>query len=359
MKKRLLAFGNGSFDLNGRARDGSVYTRRGLVKWCNENNIEYCWLGKDRDENHDDLQKTINYADVIGKKKGPFEFEEPLPKGDFLLIEARTRIFGPYDIGYEQGKIINWYLKNTDIMIGVWDFDLNIQNIFGKNGKKGLYPWLENYMDRFVGLVPYEVTDEILNKHNLKNLKTLYWPMNHEIVLDPGNKSRLLLYSGSDYHRREKFAKFYGEVSNITNSEVAYSGVWKKKDSKEFLAQFPNLKHTGYVTLDNLRKEISNSYGVVQIVRKDYEAIGYHTERLQEVPFFGAVCLADGGIKNIEKFCLPDLIVNTTQETLEKLAFISRLLPRAYKELVIEQQRYLLNNHHTYQTGYELLKTYI
>lgn len=357
--KKLLAFGNGSFDLNGRARDGSVYTRRGLVRWCEENNIQYVWLGKNRDSEFDSLTSSIEFKDVIGKKKGPFEFEDDLPEGDFLLIEARTRIFGPYDIGYEQGKIIDWYLKNTDIKIGIWDFDLNIQNIFGKNGKKGLYPWINKYLDRFVGFVPYEITDKIKEKYNLKNLQTLYWPMNHELTLEAGPKEYDLLYSGSDYNRREAFAKFYGRISDSSDMVVKYSGVWKKKDSKEFLSQFPSLESVGYVTLDKLRSEIQKARAVIQIVRKDYEDIGYHTERLQEVPFFGTICLADGNINNIESFCPKELIVSTTEEALEKLRWIKSISPKQYREVNEMQREFLLVNHKIHSRGYELLKDYI
>lgn len=358
--KRLLVYGNGSFDLKGRSRDGSVYTRRGLIKWCNENSIQFVWLGKYKDEEIDDLIQTIEIADVIGDKKGPYELNDDLPKGDFLLVEGRTRVFGPFDAGYDQGKVLEWYCKNTNIKIGIWDFDLNIYNILGKKGKVGLYPWISEYLNRFVGFIPYELTETILSKHNLQEFKTMYWPINTE-TLKPIEKDREidLLYNGSDYNRRAKFKEFYGDISEQTDLIVKFSGVWKKKDSQEFLSQFPKLQHTGYVKLNELQDLIRNSLAVIQIVRKDYEPLGYHTERMQEVPFFGTVCLGDRQIKNIEKFCPEDLIVYTTSEAIEKLKWLKSLSYEEYSEVVEMQRKHLLNNHNTYVTGYKQLLEYI
>ena len=278
-KLKVGIFGDGCLGLKERIRDGVTIDRRGWMRELMRLGHDVTYFShrtSDPDFSVVNLFEPWKVGDIeFGKNVSPSSttgvdaiFEKiDWPKLDVLIIESRTRIFGPYGSIMLQYMFLKHYM-NADTVIMFWDFDIgNTISITGKEKRDGttasVYagkPYEANDPEFFQLLMQKRKDFAYLIPHDLSLLPEKDWPAGlHTFYFAQGvneefykqftdvlflRKEYDMVYNGSDFNRREKFAAFYGEWSD--ECSVGLTGNWStKKGSKEFLERFPNLHKFG------------------------------------------------------------------------------------------------------------------
>jgi len=364
-------FGDGCLGLTERIRDGVTIDRRGWMR-------ELIRMGHDvtyfSHRTSDPDFKCCNlFADF---KLIDLEFEKTdidrvyvqieWPKLDILIIESRTRIFGPYGSIMLQYLFLKNYMHTTT-KIMFWDFDIgNTLAIVGKTKRDGsvasIYagsPYQEHDPEfftallrsrsNFVYLIPHHLGDKTLQEYEwAKHLYRFTQGINEEFYTQFTDNLFVrneydLVYNGSDFNRRDKFKAFYGDWSN-KDVTVGLTGNWgSRKGSKEFLVQFPKLHQFGYLDTYETYQRLRQGAMMIQIGQPKYEQYGNFTQRLIEGCFTGTITFADSDLKTIEDYFISDFVISP-HEVGETVEFVRSLDDRQYNQLLDDQRLHFLDN---------------
>lgn len=340
--KRIAFFGDGTLDLEGTRRDGSIGDRRDLFLGLKQLGVEPLYLSPRR--------YTVNgMADhVVG-----WEWRDRI---DALVVEARWSLYPPKDeddrlrkVFFQQAALLrDWHrgLFGAGVPLFIVDFDLNVRPVFGLGGRGSLYvqgkdwpeatPWMPEVLDRISReatiLAPYDPARSPLETkrqpgHTYRVVRWL-WPYPGHLESPPrpwAERSWELSYPGSDYNRREKFYRFYVAGAQ-QGCNVAVTGVWqnmrkgKEKgwDRTGFRTEVEEAGRGRLRFLASGQKQLAyqDVYAllgatkvVVQIVpdtsEKPYERLGYYTIRPAEAAAAGALPFVDRDIQAHEDI-VPD-----------------------------------------------------
>ena len=368
-KLKIGIFGDGCLGLKERIRDGVTIDRRAWMR-------ELTRLGHDVTYfSHRTKDPDFQCGNLFDKwKVSELEFEKTnigavfeeieWPQLDILVIESRTRIFGPYGSIMLQYMFLKHYM-NTSTEIMFWDFDIgNTLSIIGKPKRDGtiasIYagaPYEENDPIFFQELMGARRYFTYLIPHDVGLLNEEEWPSNvNQYYFAQGvneefynrftdvlflRKEYDLVYNGSDFNRREKFKAFYGDWSECCS--VGLTGNWgSKKGSKEFLEQFPHLHMFGYLDTYETYEKLRLGKMMIQIGQKSYEKYGNFIQRLIEGCFTGTLTFADSDLKTVDKYFIEDYVIEPG-DVGEALDFINSLSDKHYIQMVQDQRQHFLD----------------
>jgi len=361
---KIAFFGDGCLGLTERIRDGVTVDRLGWISELKKLGHEVAYFTH-RSKAKDCVNLFSNYK---GRQFDCDEWDYPeiaFPELDVLVIESRTRIFEPGGSIFLQYLFLNHYMK-TNTKICFWDFDIgNTASIVGtrttRNGSldsiyandpyewenQAFYDLLQESKSSFIYLLPYEIDDEVRKQFDFtENLHMFTQGVNEDfyasIAFDDA-KDFDLIYNGSDFNRREKFKDFYGNWSN-KGFKVGITGVWnKKKGSKEFLAQFPNVHYFGYLNMLEVYPTLNRARALIQIGMPLYVKRGNFIQRCIEGAFSNVITLIDAEIKDSKKYYLPSRCISKDAVG-PYLDEIDGYSAADYAAAVDEQKEYFLDN---------------
>lgn len=235
----------------------------------------------------------------------------------------------------------------------LWDFDMNVRRVWGMSGRTSVYetgrfwrrmtPWMPEVIDEIRQgehvvkvLCPYDPEASALLKRRGKLSKadkargrrgeddtwetvgSFDWayPLWIETWLAERGGPREwdsrdydLVYTGSDYNRRRRWAELYGRPSRMGLS-VACTGVWgnrrKSQEDGEWAEsgwrdrvekEYPEVELLGgtnrQLPFEGMLETLANARVAVQITPDEYTEVGYYTNRIAEATALGVPVFLD------------------------------------------------------------------
>lgn len=326
---RVGFFGDGTFDMDRRLRDGSVIWRREMFQRLVEQGHEPVYLAPQNRTNDPVFSQY-----VVG-----YQWEGRL---DMLVVESRG-------CGAPPDKPENHPAYQQAVTLGRWhrgefgrcalfgiDFDAELRKTFGLGGIKGHYlggqwservPWMtevsERARDELWVLATFDPEPSLFETHRNGDgylCVPFSWGYPESIEVEPrpwNERTWDLFYPGSDYGRRDQFEKYYVEAAKA-GWDVGVGGRWTNESkTKHDLRSYQgphyywnirdlglgnlvfidgNEKMSPALPMNRLLDEMSRTKACVQISRVDYRKIGYDTMRPAEVAARGGLVFMNSAL---------------------------------------------------------------
>ncbi|WP_203615367.1 hypothetical protein [Streptomyces sp. SID13726] len=292
--------GNGITD----TPDGGRSHRRPFINALRARGHEIVFLQANRD--------LLEADDDLG---GAYVFDDGLPEIDVLFLEWRWPISGrntsvcgteghTCDL-HRQGELLMHYAVQLGMPTVIWDKDrtLRIDSIWRRAPQTAV---CEAALAPSPGAhrLLFPVDDQLLAQADP-----------HALATAPRDLD--LSYVGNQYDRDHHFDHYFAPAAAHLSHQVG--GKWPRTE------RWPHVHFLGRIPFPQAHELYSRSLATVLMLPERYAVVGQMTQRIFEAVLAGCLPLAPADILRVEQFVPADLIVSSSQEVIERLAFLRRI----------------------------------
>lgn len=247
------------------------------------------------------------------------------PKIDFLFLEWRWLIEGRNDNEnspdftpdlFRQREVLEYYKNRVPVI--VWDKDQQLDT--SPSYDIGLLLEADSYIlepslypsakDRISALIPVDANRFIAKPQR-------------------GNRKYKLVYIGNQYDRDEMYYQFLVKAAEYL--EVNIFGKWEKP------ARHERLVHHGRIPFREVYDIYSQSVATIMLAPKRYMDTGQYTQRIFESIINGCVPIVPKDYRGNNNIFLDELIVNSAEELIEKVQYLTQLKLGEWENLITLQ----------------------
>jgi hypothetical protein len=298
--------GNGVLDTPNGGRSHRFVLLRELIK----QGADIVMLQKNRDlieANQSFSRKYLTFDSDFPEINALFlEYRWAIPGRNFN-VDKNSPVYTPdFD---RQNNLIEFY-HNKNIPILVWDKDQKLELEEGKDIRNAIVfePALKPRFNRRRLLFPI---DETRKKKAQKELKKY----------SKNKRPFKLIYIGNQYERDESFQEFIDKPAAELSEKAMVFGNWNKYPEiyEKNLVKFPNVDFKGRIEFKKTYNIYKKSFTTALIAPDRYYETGHFTQRLFEAMFGLCIPLTPNKYAKINEVIFKDFIVNSGDETAEKI----------------------------------------